>query len=116
MHGPPLEASHGRQPGRAGSQPRPATMHSRQPGRRPRPAAIQAAARGKKGLRLYTDRLECEEKKEEGKTVFSVVNTCILIKKRGEIHLMVWFARGQRFETYFCEVNVRNGKVAKRNV
>jgi hypothetical protein len=36
--------------------------------------------------------------------------------KRGEIHLITWFARGQRFETYFCEVHVRNGKTAKRNV
>jgi hypothetical protein len=29
---------------------------------------------------------------------------------------MAWFARGQRCKTYFCEVDVRNGKVAKHNV
>jgi hypothetical protein len=44
-----------------------------------------------------------------------VADTCILIKKE-KIHLMAWFARGQRCKTYFCEVDVRNGKVAKHNV
>jgi hypothetical protein len=29
---------------------------------------------------------------------------------------MTWFARWKRFEAYFCEVDIRNGKVAKRNV
>jgi hypothetical protein len=33
------------------------------------------------------------EKKKRAKGYFQPANTCILIKKRGEIHLMVWFAR-----------------------
>jgi hypothetical protein len=30
--------------------------------------------------------------------------------------MRVWFARGQRFETYFYEDDVSNGKSAKRDV
>jgi hypothetical protein len=47
---------------------------------------------------------------------FQFGNTSILIRKEGEIHLMVWFARSQRFETYFCKVDVRNGKTVKHNI
>jgi hypothetical protein len=36
--------------------------------------------------------------------------------KRRQICLMAWFAREQRFEAHFCEVDVSDGKTAKRNV
>jgi hypothetical protein len=35
--------------------------------------------------------------------------------KRGKIRLMACFARDQRFETHFYEVDVKNGKTAKRD-
>jgi hypothetical protein len=54
-------------------------------------------------------RLEREEK-EDGKMVM------YFDYKKGEIHLGTCFPRGQCIETYFCEVFVRNGEVAKRDV
>jgi hypothetical protein len=32
------------------------------------------------------------------------------------MHLRAWFAREQHFKAHFCEVDVRNNKVAKCNV
>jgi hypothetical protein len=55
-------------------------------------------------------------KKEEGKMVFSGGKYMCFDYKKGEIHLMTWFARGQRFKAYFCEIDVRNDIVAKHNV
>jgi hypothetical protein len=101
-----------RQPATGGSQ---ADSHDWQP------ACEQATARGLKGApaRQPSDgRLDrnVRRKRKRAKRSFQVVDTCIFDYKRGEIHLMAWFARGQRFETYFCEVHVRNGKTANRNV
>jgi hypothetical protein len=36
--------------------------------------------------------------------------------KREKVRLMTCFARDQRFETYFYEVGVRNGKTVKHDV
>jgi hypothetical protein len=57
-----------------------------------------------------------EEKNRIGQnSLFQLASTYIFII-RGEIHLMTWFARGQLFKTYFCEVDLSDGKTAKRNV
>jgi hypothetical protein len=57
-----------------------------------------------------------EEKNRIGQnSLFQLASTYIFII-RGEIHLMTWFAREQLFKTYFCEVDLSDGKTAKRNV
>jgi hypothetical protein len=54
--------------------------------------------------------------KRRGQRIFSDDKYMYFDYKRGEIHLMTWFARRQCFKNEFCEVDVRNGKTAKRNV
>jgi hypothetical protein len=47
---------------------------------------------------------------------FQVAKYMYFDYKKGEIHLGACFARGQCVETYFCEIDVRNDEVAKRDV